>query len=61
MILEAFNNITLVVLPIQNQTIIKINELKPVQLQILKLLKINPIVYSEIEQFAFSEFHLGET
>jgi transposase len=61
MILEAFDNIHLVVLPLQNQTIIKMSELKPIQLQLLKLLKINPMVYSGIEQIFFSEFNLGET
>ena len=61
MILEAFNNITLVAMPFQNKTIIKISELKPVQLQLLKLLKINPTAYSDIEQIFFSRQHLGET
>jgi hypothetical protein len=37
------------------------SELKPIQLQLLKLLKINPMVYSGIEQIFFSEFNLGET
>lgn len=61
MILEAFNNIHLVIMPFQNQIIIKLSELKPIQLQLLKFLKINPTIYSGIEQFFFSEFNLGET
>lgn len=61
MILEAFNNITLVVMTIQNQTVIKLTELKPIQLRLLQLLKINPTIYSGIEQIFFSDSNLGET
>ena len=61
MILEAFNNISLVIMPLQNQTIVKISELKPIQLKLLQLLKINPTIYSRIDQFFFSELNLGET
>ena len=61
MILEAFKNITLVIMPVQNQVIIKISELKPIQQQLLQLLKINPNLYSKLEQVSFSEFDLGET
>lgn len=61
MLLEAFQNITLVVLPVQGQTVIKISELKPVQLQILKILKISPDIYLSLEQIPFSQFDLGET
>lgn len=60
MILEAFKNITLVVISVQNQTIIKISELKPIQLQLLKLLKLSPSVYTDLEQISFSGSHLGE-
>jgi len=61
MILEAFNNITLVILSVKGQSIIKISDLKPVQLQILQYLKINPNVYARLEQFSFSGLDLGET
>lgn len=61
MILEAFQNITLVVVPMENQTFIKISDLKPVQLQILKLLKIPPEIYLSLENIPFSQFDLGET
>ena len=61
MILEAFDNIHLVIMPLQNQTIVEMSELKPIQLKLLQLLKINPIIYSGAEQFFFSEFNLGET
>lgn len=61
MLLEAFQNITLVVLPMQGQSIIKITDLKPIQLQILELLKIPPDIYLSLEQIPFSQFDLGET
>lgn len=61
MLLEAFQNITLVVMPMQNETVVKISELKPVQLQILKILKISPEIYLGLEQIPFSQFDLGET
>jgi len=61
MLLEAFQNITLVVVPMENQIFIKISDLKPVQLQILKLLKIPPEIYRNLEQIPFSRFDLGET
>ncbi len=61
MILEAFNNIHLVIMPFQNQTIIKMSDLKPIQLQLLNFLNINPVVYSGLDQFFFSESNLGET
>lgn len=60
MLLEAFQNITLVVVPMENQIFIKISDLKPVQLQILKLLKIPPEIYRNLEQIPFSRFDLGE-
>ncbi|WP_299466594.1 transposase, partial [uncultured Microscilla sp.] len=61
MILEAFKNITLVIMPIQNQIFIKISELKPIQQQLLKFLKISPSAYLGLEQVSFSDSHLGET
>ncbi len=61
MILEAFDNITLVIMPLKEHTIIKIDKLKPLQIQLLKLLNINPDVFSAIEHIPFSGFHLRET
>lgn len=61
MLLEAFQNITLVVVPIENKTFIKISELKPIQLQILNLLKISPDIYLSLEQISFSQLDLRET
>lgn len=61
MILEAFQNISLVIIPIQGHTIIKINNLKPIQNKLLALLKINPVTYSQLEQIPFSDFNFSET
>ena len=57
----TFNKIHLVIMPFQNQTIIKMSDLKPIQLQLLNFLNINPVVYSGLDQFFFSESNLGET
>lgn len=61
MILEAFQNIDLVILPFDNQTIIKVSRLKPVQLQLLKLLGLKSEIFTDLEQISFSGFDLGET
>lgn len=61
MILEAFQNIDLVILPFDNQTIIKISRLKPVQVQLLNLLKLKPKIFTDLEQISFSGFDLRET
>ena len=61
MILEAFKNIDLVILPFDDQTIIKVTRLKPVQIQLLDLLHLKPKIFSGLEQISFSGFDLSET
>lgn len=61
MILEAFDNISLVIISLKGQNIIKVNELKPVQYKLLSLLKINPCIYQHLEQIPFSTFNISET
>ena len=61
MLLKAFEYITLVIIPIENQTIIKLTQLKPIQLQILSLLDLSPIIYHKLNQMSFYDLDLGET
>lgn len=61
MILRAFNNIHLSVVSIEDKTYVKISELKPIQLQLLKLLNISPEIYLGMNQLSFSHFDFSET
>jgi len=61
MLLRAFEYITLVIMPLGNQTIIKLTELKPSQLKILSLLNLSPQIYRQLNQMIFSQVDLGET
>lgn len=61
MLLKAFDNISLVIMPIGNQIIVKISDLKPIQLKILELLKIPPETYSSFNKLVFSDFDFSET
>jgi transposase len=61
MILEAFQNITLVILPQNDQTIVQITQLNHTQRHLLKLLRIDQNIYENISQFFFSKRNLGET
>ena len=61
MLLKAFEYITLVIMPIGNQTTIKLTDLKPIQLQILNLLKLNAQTYRKLNQMIFPHLNLGET
>lgn len=61
MLLKAFDNITLVIMPIGDKTIVKISDLKPIQLKILELLKLPPETYSRFNELIFSHFDFSET
>jgi len=61
MLLRAFRNITLVIIPMENKSFIKISDLKPIQLKILKLLKIPPEIYTGFNQLKFSSIDFSET
>lgn len=61
MLLKAFEYITLVVVSVGDQTIIKITDLKPIQLKILDLLKLKPETYLNLNQMFFSKIDFPET
>jgi transposase len=61
MMLRAFRNITLVIVPIGEKNFVKISDLKPHQLKILELLNIPPEVYSGFNKLSFSHYDFSET
>jgi len=61
MLLRAFKNITLVIIPVGTENLVKITDLKPIQLKILELLKIPPEIYTGFNQLTFSNIHFSET
>lgn len=61
MLLRAFRNITLVIVPMENKTFVKISDLKPIQLKILELLKIPPETYLSFNELVFSYYDFSET
>lgn len=61
MLLRAFKNITLVIVPIENKNFVKISDFKPIQLKILELLDISPEIYSRFNQLSFSNIDFSET
>jgi transposase len=60
MLLRAFKNITLVIVPIENKKFVKISDFKPIQLKILELLNISPEIYSRFNQLSFSNIDFSE-
>lgn len=61
MLLKAFEYITLVIMPLGDQTIVKLTDLKPHQFKILSLLNLSPQTYLQLNQMIFSQVDLGET
>ena len=61
MILRAFRNITLVIVSMEEKTFVKISDLKPIQLKILKLLDIPPEIYLGFNELVFSNYEISET
>ena len=61
MILKAFEYLTLVIIPVGENTIVKLTKLKPIQLKILDLLNLNADIYLRLNQMIFSKEDLGET
>jgi transposase len=67
MLLKAFEYITLVVMPVGNNVIVKLIDLKPIQLKILDLfrgtylLDLETDIYLKLNQMIFSKVNLGET
>jgi len=61
MILKAFNHIHLTVISIEDKIHVKIADLKPIQLEILELLKIPPEIYTGMNELFFSHSDFSET
>jgi len=61
MLLEAFCNISLIILPFGDNVITKINKLTNTQAQILELLQLDKQIFSNIEQFFFSKQNFSES
>lgn len=61
MLLKAFEYITLVIMPVGDNIIVKLTDLKPIQSKILDLLKLEPEIYLKLNQIIFSKDNLGET
>lgn len=61
LLLRAFREITLVIMPIEDKIIVKLTKLKPIQLKILELLKMSPEIYLGFNKLSFSYFDFSET
>lgn len=61
LLLRAFREITLVIIPIEDKIVVKLTQLKPIQLKILKLLNIDPEIYLGLNKLSFSYFDFSET
>ena len=61
MILKAFEYLTLVMIPVGDQMLVKLTNLKPIQHKILDLLNININNYLKLEQIVFLPDNLSET
>jgi transposase len=61
MLLKAFEYLTLVIMPLGDQIIVKLTALKPIQLKILDLLKIEHNNYLKLSQIVFLPENLSET
>lgn len=61
MLLKAFKNIHLSIVSVGNKIYVKVDDLKPIQLKILQLLKIPPESYLGMNNLSFSQFDFSET
>jgi transposase len=62
MMLRAFLNISLVILPLKDNTVhIEISKLSKSQIYLLKLLGLNASIYEELPQFLLSNLKISET
>lgn len=61
MILAAFKDISLVILPVHNTFQVKLAKLKPIQLKILELLGFNQELYSDLERISIFNQNFIET
>ena len=61
MLLKAFEYLTLVIMPVGDQMIVKLTDLKPIQLKILDLLNIHINTYLKLEQIVFLPNNLSKT
>lgn len=61
MLLKAFNDISMVIIPTGESFVVKLAKLKQIQLKILELLKIPPEVYLGLERISFFNTDFIET
>ena len=61
MLLKAFEYLTLVIMPVGDQMLVKLTDLKPIQRKILDLLDININIYLKLEQIVFLPNNFSET
>jgi transposase len=61
MLLKAFEYLTLVIIPVGDQMIVKLTDLKPIQRKILDLLNMEHNIYLKLEQIVFLPDNLSET
>ena len=61
MILSAFKDISLVILPVKDAFQVKVVKLKPIQLKILELLGFHPMLYQDLERISFFKKNFIET
>jgi len=61
MLLRAFRDISLVILPVNDTFSVQVEKLKPVQLKILSFLKIPPEVYFDLKRISFFNQNFIET
>lgn len=61
MLLKAFEYLTLVMIPVGDKMIVKLTDLKPIQLKILDLLNIEHYHYLKLEQIVFLSDNFSET
>ena len=61
MLLAAFNDISLVIFPKQQDFVVKLVKLKPIQLKILELLGFEPKLYRQLEHISFFNKNFIET
>ena len=61
MLLKAFEYLTLVIMPVGDQMIVKLTDLKPIQRKILDLLNIKHNSYLKLEQIVFVKDNFSET
>jgi len=61
MLLKAFEYLTLVIMPVGDQMIVKLTDLKPIQRKILNLLNIDINIYLKLEQIVFLPDNFSET